>query len=61
MSEVLPAAPASVMAVIIATFSAGRVFGALFGAWLYQISFLAICLTAVALDVFAAFLFRRFT
>ncbi len=59
MSEVLPAARASVMAVIIATFSAGRVFGALFGAQLYQISFLAICLTAVALDVFAAFFVQK--
>lgn len=59
MSEVLPAARASVMAVIIATFSAGRIFGALFGAQLYQVSFLAICLTAAALDFFAVSMVQK--
>lgn len=59
MTEVLPNARATVMAVTVATFSAGRVFGSLFGAKFYQISFWAICIAAVALDLLAVYFVQR--
>jgi predicted MFS family arabinose efflux permease len=59
MTEVLPSARATVMAVTVATFSAGRVFGSLFGAKFYQISFWVICVAAVFLDVLAIWLVQR--
>jgi predicted MFS family arabinose efflux permease len=59
MTEVLPSARATVMAVTVATFSAGRVFGSLLGARLYQVSFWMICVAAVALDFLAVWLVQR--
>ncbi len=59
MSEVFPPARATVMAVLVATFSAGRVFGSLLGASFYQMSFWATCIGAVALDLLAIWLIQR--
>lgn len=59
MSEVFPPARATVMAVLVATFSAGRVFGSLMGASFYQMSFWATCIGAVALDLLAIWLIQR--
>ena len=59
MSEVFPIARATVMAVLVATFSLGRVFGSLMGASFYQISFWVTCIGAVALDLLAIWLVQR--
>lgn len=59
MSEVMPEARAPVMAMLVATFSGGRVFGSLIGVRFYQISFWMSCMGAAALDFFAIWLVQR--
>jgi predicted MFS family arabinose efflux permease len=59
MSEVFPAARATVLAVTVAMFSMGRLGGSLIGPSLYQSGFWFTCLTSVILNV-AALLFFNF-
>ena len=54
MSEVMPDARATLIAATVASFSLGRMIGNLFAPGLFEISFWAICLTTVALNVLAA-------
>jgi predicted MFS family arabinose efflux permease len=55
MTEVLPHARATLMAVNLAAFSLGRALGALAGPWLYAIGFGANALAALALNGLALF------
>jgi predicted MFS family arabinose efflux permease len=59
MSEVFPSARATVMALMVSTFSGGRVFGSLLGASFYQVSFWLTCIGAVALDLLAIWLVQH--
>lgn len=54
MSEVVPAARATMLAMTVAGFSLGRMFGDLIAPGLFGISFWASCLAAVALNLVAA-------
>lgn len=54
MSEVLPEARATMLAAAVASFSLGRMVGSLVAPGLFEISFWAICLTAVFLNALAA-------
>ena len=60
MSEIFPAARATVLAVTVAMFSMGRLGGALMGPGLYQSGFWFNCLAAVFLNLAAFFLFFFF-
>ncbi|MEA4811478.1 MAG: MFS transporter [Anaerolineaceae bacterium] len=59
MSELMPSARATVMAITIATFSLGRMGGSLIGPSLYRSGFWFNCATAVLLNL-ASILFFRF-
>ena len=59
MSEVFPAARATVMALTIACFSLGRAFGAAVAPWLYNLGFLFNLITAIVLIVTGYFLLQR--
>ncbi|MGB4594569.1 MAG: MFS transporter [Anaerolineaceae bacterium] len=59
MSEIVPNARATVMALLVSTFSLGRVFGSLLGVRFYQINFWVTCTGAVSLDLLAIWLVQR--
>jgi predicted MFS family arabinose efflux permease len=59
MSEVFPAARATVMAAAIACFSLGRAMGDLITPWLYQVDFLANLICSLGFNVLAFFLLNR--
>jgi predicted MFS family arabinose efflux permease len=60
MSEIFPAARATVLAVTVAMFSMGRLGGSLVGPGLYQSGFWFTCLTSVILNVAAFLIFYFF-
>lgn len=59
MSEQLPAARATVMAIIVATFSCGRMIGSLFGVRFYLTGFWVTCLAAIICDLFGVWMVTR--
>lgn len=60
MSEIFPAARATVLAVTVAMFSMGRLGGSLIGPGLYQSGFWFTCLTSVILNLTAFLFFYSF-
>ena len=60
MSEIFPAARATVLAVTVAMFSMGRLGGSLIGPGLYQSGFWFTCLTSVFLNLAALLVFYFF-
>ena len=60
MSEIFPAARATVLAVTVAMFSMGRLGGSLIGPGLYQAGFWFTCLTSVFVNLAALLLFFGF-
>lgn len=60
MSEIFPAARATVLAVTVAMFSMGRLGGSLIGPGLYQSGFWFTCLTSVVLNLMAFLVFYFF-
>ena len=59
MSEVMPQARATLMAATVASFSLGRMFGSLVAPSFYRISFWAVCLAAVAFNLFSLIFLKK--
>ncbi len=59
MSEVMPQVGATLMAATVASFSLGRMVGSLVAPSFYQISFWAVCLAAVAFNLFSLIFLKK--